>query len=92
MGDEVNEGRWLIEPPGPGEIHLAIESGEGAEVSPEAHAALGKLIDLLFGDDTAGFASKPQCVPFTCNGNGPCVEFSVTACVANTSCRIAQFF
>ncbi|MEZ5144603.1 MAG: hypothetical protein R2726_19125 [Acidimicrobiales bacterium] len=85
----------MVEPPGPNEIRLAIDAGEGAEVSPEAHEALERLMGELLGNDTAGFmfslpGAAPKCVPFSCNGNGPCKVYSVTTCAIKTSCRIAD--
>src|SRR5438046_10703823 len=39
--------RWLLEPPAPGEVHLHVAVGEGAQLTPELQEALEQLLSRL---------------------------------------------
>ncbi|MCU0269289.1 MAG: hypothetical protein MUF83_11660, partial [Acidimicrobiales bacterium] len=82
MSDAVDDGRWLVEPPAADEVRLFIEAGEGTEVTAEVRAALEVLMDELTGAETTGFMlmGGADCLPFSCNGNGPCRRFWIRPC------------
>ena len=65
--------RWLIEPPGAGEVRVFIERGEGAEISDEARQALEKLMDELNAAEVAGYMAPTI---------GLAPSMNMTTCVA----------
>jgi len=57
MADEeaVDRSEWLVAPPAAGEIRLTVELGEGAQLSPEATAALERLMSEIEDAEVSGF-------------------------------------
>ena len=43
--------RWVVEPPGPGEVSLHFVAGEGVELTAEQETALGSLLESLEAND-----------------------------------------
>lgn len=85
---------WLLEPPGPREVHLYVESGEGVEVSPEIRQALETLVRELQGSEVEGFAAScpdlSKCRNYECT-LGPCQpQTRQPYCLWHEKCRIAE--
>lgn len=53
-------------------------------------AALEVLMDELTGAETTGFMlmGGADCLPFSCNGNGPCRRFWIRPCAIHSKCQI----
>lgn len=89
MPDETGGARepdWLIQPPSPGEVRLYIAIDEGAEISPEARAALDQLVELLQKEEVEGYATgtlvkKPACpTRYSCGSDGSCRPLVIQPC------------
>src|SRR5437763_16072054 len=79
-GDQP-ESRWLLQPPGRGEVHVEVGVGSDVELSPEARGALERLLSSLEasgGAEVAGFASV----------SGPCTDYNL--CTAFQHCLPPQ--
>lgn len=95
--DPVDNLRWLLTPPAPGEIHLHVDVGREARLTPEVRLALNDLLRTLEGEDVEGFRLR---LGESCTGyySGPCFQlqacpdFTAPTCVAYhcqpLSCRI----
>jgi hypothetical protein len=92
--DNRDDSGWLLEPPGPGEVQVRIEIGEGVELSPEARAALETLMNGLEEEEVAGFAFSLDAACSTyriCNPYGKCQPLTKSpTCLVFTHCRIAD--
>jgi hypothetical protein len=56
--------RWLLEPPAPGEIHFHLDIGDTTDLTPEARAAIERLMAALSPDtDVAGYLMAKPCQP-----------------------------
>lgn len=91
-GDQPESG-WLLEPPGPDEVHVEIGLGSEVELSPEALAALERLMSSLETAEeaeVAGFACGiGPCSNYRiCTGYGRCRPLETGSCFAFTHCRI----
>ena len=66
MSDSDDAGRrWIVGPPGPGEVSLQISCGDGFELTDEQEAALSRLLRSLEQSD-------PEVVGHTdCRLGGP---------------------
>lgn len=51
--------QWLTQPPAPGEVRLHVALGEGAQLSPEMHDALERLVRAVQAEqqDVQGFGA-----------------------------------
>jgi hypothetical protein len=76
-GDRA-ESSWLLEPPGADEVHIEIGIGAEADLSPEARAALDRLLDEL------GEREDVEVAAFECS-IGPCSDYHV--CSTFKNCR-----
>jgi hypothetical protein len=76
-GERSEALRWLLQPPGPGEIHFYVDVGQDTTLTPEVRQALNDLLRTMEGQDVAGFRLR---VSDSCTGyySGPC--FSLAAC------------
>jgi hypothetical protein len=88
---------WLMEPPEPGEVHVYVKVGEGAELSAGAREALEELIQELQRSETEGFAPLPPdcpsfkaCMPYSC-GLETCQPQYRNPCLVDAGCKIAEF-
>ena len=82
MADEPQERRWVVEPPGPGEIKLHFATGDDVELTDEQLDALAKLIHSFESEEpevvghacgswTCGLCkdcSPLNCSPVSCTG------------------------
>jgi hypothetical protein len=82
------EPRWLVEPR-PGEAHVHIAVGEGAELTPELREALEGLASALHREEVEGYA-KPQPCPrlHICDSLGNCQPHTQAPCAHFSTCRI----
>ncbi|MEZ5379595.1 MAG: hypothetical protein R2733_24050 [Acidimicrobiales bacterium] len=86
-GSEEAGSGWVIEPPGVGQIKVALGLGEGAELTPEAVAAFEQLMEALHDEEVVGFSSFSskvgldffgpisldlKCGEMTCSGTNVC--------------------
>ena len=55
-GDRQTALGWLREPPAADEVRVAVECGDGAELSPGARDALEQLMAELHDAEVAGYA------------------------------------
>lgn len=55
--------RWLLEPPAPGEVHVHVAVGEGAQLTPEVREAIEQLLTRLHEaeSDVSGFCRLITC-------------------------------
>jgi hypothetical protein len=99
MGEEhaEHDPTWLVEPPGPGEVHVYVTTGEGASLSDGAREALEELIQELQRGETEGFAPLPpdcpsfsDCSPYTCTLK-TCQPQWRNPCFVDAGCKIAEF-
>jgi hypothetical protein len=85
------ESRWLLSPPGPGEVKLQIETGEGIGASLEVRAALEQLMKALAGAEVEGYIGNiTACFVdgWECSANGPCITETMKTCAADYHCQI----
>ena len=75
MPDEDDAGRWVVDPPRPGEVSLHMAFGEGVDLTDEQKAAVGELLRTLEARDpeVTGHALDTQCSgkrcrPVKCTG------------------------
>lgn len=75
MPEEEEPGRWIVEPPGPGEVTLHMAAGEGADLTDAQKAAVGELLRVLEERDpeVTGHAldetcKGKSCKPVKCDG------------------------
>jgi hypothetical protein len=89
-GDE--ERRFLLDPPGPGEISLHIAEGNGVEVTAELQAAFAALVEGLRGGEVQGYVYDAACPEkrVTCLHNGSCGWEQVGACYVDYHCLIGK--
>jgi hypothetical protein len=48
--------RWLLEPPGKGDVRVVLELGDDARLSPGAQQALEQLMKELYETEVQGYA------------------------------------
>jgi hypothetical protein len=91
------ESEWLLEPAGPGEAQVEIGIGSEVELSPEALAALERLMASIEGeeeDEVAGFAipvpGQPCQTYRICNPFGNWQPRETSQCLAYVHCRIGS--
>jgi hypothetical protein len=48
--------RWLLEPPGKGDVRVVLELGDDARLSPGAQHALEQLMKELYETEVQGYA------------------------------------
>ena len=103
MTDDIPSGEgqssdraWLLEPPGPREVHLYVESGEGVEVSAEFRQALETLVRELQGTEVEGFAAScpdlSRCKSYECTLGACQPQTKSPVCYAHERCKIAQMW
>ena len=72
MPDESDAGRrWVVEPPGPGEVSLHMAVGEGVDLTAGQEAALSELVRSLESSDAevTGHDVAARCGAFSsCTG------------------------
>jgi hypothetical protein len=94
QGPDESETGWLLEPPGPGEVHVNIMLGSDVELSSEARAALETLMSTLEESEVSGFALdlSAKCPGLrTCSPYGKCTPLtSAPTCMRYVHCRIAE--
>ncbi len=73
--------RWLLEPPAPGEVHLHVAVGEGAQLSPELQEALEQLLSRLHETE---FEVSAFCRLITCGA------LSTHPCWWRGTCKICR--
>jgi len=64
MPDENDASRrWIVAPPGPGQVSFHMAVGEGVDLSPEQEAALSELMRALESSDAevSGHAIAGKC-------------------------------
>lgn len=94
--DPTGSGSWLLEPPAPGQIHVHIEVGSDVDLSPEARAAIEKIMEQIQDDEVTGFAQKcgslNACTGYYCQ-LGKCTPLEKwPTCLAYVHCAIANLF
>jgi hypothetical protein len=82
--------RWLLEPPGAGEINIHVEFGEGAELTSELREALERLASAVQESEVSGYACPvrsvmPCAILTSCPGQSLCASDAVCNPL---SCRI----
>ena len=89
-GDE--ERRFMLEPPGPGEISFQIVEGDDVEVTPELQAAFAALMEDLRGGEMQGYVYDAACPDkrVTCLHNAGCGWEQVGACYVDYRCLIGK--
>jgi hypothetical protein len=75
--------RWLLEPPGPRDIHLHVNLGQETELTPAVRQALDELLRTLEGADVGGFRLRDSCTGYY---SGPCFTLSVCPDYTNDPC------
>ena len=84
--------RWIIGPPGPGEvaIHLAVD--EHAQLTPELRQAIDGLVEALHQDEVAGYGEVDPRVRriVVCDPKGSCRPRSTQPCAVFETCRITS--
>ena len=84
------ETRWIIGPPGPGEvtIHLAVD--EHAQLTPELRRAIDGLVQALHQDEVSGYGQVDPIVRriVVCDPKGACRPKSTQPCYSFETCRI----
>lgn len=88
MAQEPPEDRtWLLEPPGPGEVRIHVQVGEGAELDESQRAAVEALVSSLYESEVEGYAMAQACRPLLCKPR-------ITNCAADFcgdfSCEISR--
>ena len=94
-GDQP-ESRWLLQPPGRGEVHVEVGVGSDVELSPEARGALERLLCSIESSEeaeVAGFACViGPCPDYKiCKSFGHCLPRETGTCLAWVHCRIVVF-
>jgi hypothetical protein len=93
MPDEsIDQSKWLVDPPGPGQIAVHVALGEGVELTDEQRAALDALLTSLQQSDeeVAGYAGN--CNISTCKPREitmPCAML-IGSCSEFSACQIEQ--
>ena len=54
--ERSDEMRWLLEPPGAGDVRVFVELGEGAQLSEQAQQALDTLLREIQGAEAQGYS------------------------------------
>jgi hypothetical protein len=68
--------RWLLAPPEPGQIHFHLDIGDTTPLTPEARAAIERLVAALNPEgDVAGYLMAKPCQP------------KMVACYVKETCR-----
>jgi hypothetical protein len=83
------EPRWIVGPPGPGEVNIQIAVDRRAQLTPELHQALEKLVLALQQDEVEGYARPCDTKVVTCKADGDCKPKVTSPCARFTSCRIS---
>jgi hypothetical protein len=91
---EESDRSWLVKPLGREELRVHVDIGEDVEVSEEARAALDVLLEELYADEVAGFATwcpdLSACSPrYECLPLGKC-SLSKNPCFADVWCWIGR--
>ena len=73
--------RWLLEPPAPGEVHLHVAVGEGAQLTPELQEALEQLLSRLHETE---FEVSSYCRLITCD------SLATQPCWWRGTCKICR--
>ena len=84
------EYRWLLEPPGVGEVHIHVAVGEGAQLTPAIRDALESLASAIEENDAQGFLLSTSGCPIlvSCAPRNLCNPEYSGPCAWLTSCRI----
>jgi hypothetical protein len=79
--------RWIVGPPGPGEVNIQIAVDSAAKLSPELRQALEKLVQSLQHDEVEAYRA---CTTKTtvCKADGACQPKIISPCVSFETCRI----
>jgi hypothetical protein len=65
--EQQSERRWVVEPPGLGEVKLHLAFGEGAKLTEEQEAAVGALLRSLKATDPEVTGhTLPKCPKQSC--------------------------
>jgi hypothetical protein len=89
---------WLVEPPGPGEVHFEIALGEGLTMTEETQQAIEALLKQILGGETEGYAAGcyPKCADLKncgvleCTSLNNCKPLKQQPCLALMSCTIGK--
>jgi hypothetical protein len=80
------ESHWLVEP-SPGEAHIHVAVGEGAEITSELRSALESLVGALQQEEVVGYARKCE-ERQNCSPLGTCHPQLASPCATFSTCRI----
>jgi hypothetical protein len=82
------EPRWIIGPPGPGEVNIQIAVDRRAKLTPELHQALEKLVASLQQHEVEGYAKACPEKVVVCKPQGDCLPKITSPCARFQTCRI----
>lgn len=99
QSDDPRDYRWLLEPPGAGEVHLHFSAGAETDISDTARQALETLIAELCERETAEVAGYndcgqffDKCNPYSCTLHSclqvDCNPLVTRPCFIDSDCRI----
>jgi hypothetical protein len=78
MPDDNDARRWVVDPPGAGEILFQITAGEGAELTAQQEAAVDELMRTLAAGEAevTGLAAAKPCPHLVVCSNKTCPPLS----------------
>jgi hypothetical protein len=84
------EPRWIVGPPAPGEVNIQIAVDSRAQLTPELHQALEKLVLALQQDEVEGYRRPEPCPDkvVVCKPQGTCLPKITSPCATFQTCRI----
>jgi hypothetical protein len=93
--------RWLLEPPGAGEVKFHLAIGDSYQITDEVNSAIEALLAALQTAEVEGFRNcNPKCKGlsncggedqpgFGCMSHGNCSFLEASPCLRYVSCEIA---
>jgi hypothetical protein len=88
--ERAEEARWLLEPPGPGEVHVHVAVGDDARLTPELREALDRVLSLLQTQDVSGFnIDLGSCTTVSCRLD-TCQPVTLKPYATDFRCRIVE--
>jgi hypothetical protein len=90
--ESIDQTKWLVDPPGPGQVSVQVALGEGVELSDEQRGLLDALLASLqqVDEEVAGFTNP--CTIVACKPmeiTMPCAML-VGSCTQFSACQIEQ--
>jgi hypothetical protein len=82
------EPRWIVGPPGRGEVNIQIAVDSRAQLTPELHQALEKLVLALQQDEVEGYARPCPDKVVVCKADHGCEPKVTSPCYSFQTCRI----